>query len=70
MERILTVHPIEGSLAKLMLLIGFGYNQGLLIEEIALNNAAAACVGEPCGSGFTREHRQSRCQTPRCILRG
>jgi hypothetical protein len=42
MERILTVHPAEGSLAKLMLLIGFGYNQGLLIEEIALNNAAAA----------------------------
>ena len=38
MERILTVHPIEGSLAKLMLLIGFGYNEGLLIEEIALNN--------------------------------
>ncbi|AYG45661.1 hypothetical protein DV532_15710 [Pseudomonas sp. Leaf58] len=33
MDRILTNHPAEGSLAKLMLLIGFGYNRGLLIEE-------------------------------------
>jgi len=24
----------------------------------------------PCGSGFTREHRRRRCQTPRRILRG
>jgi hypothetical protein len=37
MERILTVHPIEGSLAKLMLVIGFGYNRGLLIEGNGLS---------------------------------
>ncbi len=23
-----------------------------------------------CGSGFTREHRRSRCHAPRCLLRG
>jgi hypothetical protein len=36
-ERILTAGRQKGSLANLMLAIGFGYNQGLLIEEIALS---------------------------------
>jgi hypothetical protein len=37
MDRILTNHPAEGSLAKLMLSIGFGYNWGYLIEGNGLS---------------------------------
>ena len=36
-ERILTAGPVKGSLAKLMLAIGFGYKAGLLIEGIGLS---------------------------------
>ncbi|PTV61936.1 hypothetical protein DBL05_05085 [Pseudomonas putida] len=31
---------------------------------------APTILGVPCRSGFTREHRQSRCHPPRWFLRG
>jgi hypothetical protein len=42
MDRILTNHPAEGSLAKLMLSIGFGYNRGYLIEGKGLSKGLRA----------------------------
>jgi hypothetical protein len=48
MDRILTNHPAEGSLAKLMLAIGFGYNRGLLIEGNRLSKGLRGAHGPHC----------------------
>jgi len=52
-ERILTAGPVKGSLAKLMLVIGFGYKTGLLIEGIGLSKGLRGLMGI---AGQARSH--------------